>query len=141
MAHQGNEAMAVEGKRGCGFRKVGGLYMMGGKLGMPCCKLPRVLDVCPTCAGGIKQSRGWQWIDPRPWLRGLCVQARTIPCPAAVPDGLGERAGLLWIGTRFYSSPEIFAVEADKLGISRRIKAIPRGFELGIGCFWRTRAR
>ena len=57
--------MAVEARRGCGYRKVGGLYLMGGTGGMPCCKMPIPLHVCPTCHGGIKQTRGWSWIFNR----------------------------------------------------------------------------
>jgi hypothetical protein len=132
--------MAVEAKRGCGFRKVGGLYMVGGKLGAPCCKMPIPLHVCPTCSGGVKQTRGWTWIDPRPWLAKPCSSfvgigfGSTLPvfdCPAANPERLGERVGLLWIGGRFYSTPEDFAREANELGISRRLTAIPRNFKLG----------
>lgn len=131
--------MAAEAKRACGYRKVGGLYMMGGRLGGPCCKMPIPLHICPTCNQGVKQTRGWQWIDPKPWLEGPCadqrVQLRDFiggrACPAADPAGLGERVGLLWIGTQFYPTPEAFMAEADRLGLSRRITAVPRGFKLG----------
>jgi hypothetical protein len=122
--------MAQEVRRGCGYRKVGGLYLCGTALGMPCCKLPVELHICPTCNGGIKQTRGWQWIDPRPWLTGECVQTEQT-CPAANPARLGKRVGLLWIGARFYSTPADFMAEATVMGISRRITAVPRGFELG----------
>jgi hypothetical protein len=119
--------MAQEQRRGCGYRKVGGLYLCGGALGAPCCKLPLELHVCPICSGGIKQTRSWQWIDPRPWLTGDC----TLTCPAANPERLGDRVGLLWIGVRFYPTTVGFTAEAAVMGISRRITAVPRGFELG----------
>jgi hypothetical protein len=122
--------MAQEARRGCGYRKVGGLYLCGGGLGTPCCKLPIELHVCPTCNGGIKQTRSWQWIDPQPWLKGACTHAGRI-CPAADPGRLGERVGLLWIGARFYAMPADFMAEATAMGVSRRITAVPRGFELG----------
>lgn len=126
--------MAVEARRGCGFRKVGGLYLVGGTGGLPCCKLPIILHVCPTCNQGIKQSRGWQWIDPGPWLQGDCTEAiyaGSTGCPAADPSRLGDRVGLLWIGEKFYPTPESFTAEGERYGISRRIKAVPRGFKLG----------
>jgi hypothetical protein len=41
------------------------------------------------------------------------------------------RAGLLWVGTQFYSTIAEFEYEAKTLGISRRIATIPHGFELG----------
>lgn len=122
--------MAVEPKRGCGYRKVGGLYLVSGSGGMPCCKLPVPLTVCPTCNGGIKQSRGWTWINPQPFLKGVCL-IDDPRCVAENPAALGEHVGLLWIGERFYPTPAHFQNEAAKLGISRRIAAIPRGFEVG----------
>jgi hypothetical protein len=123
----------AEQKRGCGYRKVGGLYLVGDGTGLPCCKLPIPLHVCPTCNNGIKQSRGWQWIDPRPWLQGPCTSGlgMSIACGAADPARLGERVGLIWIGAGFYPNAGDFIAEADRQGISRRIAGIPKGFELG----------
>jgi hypothetical protein len=42
-----------------------------------------------------------------------------------------KKTGLLWIGAQFYPTPEDFLAEGAALGISRRIKAIPRNFVLG----------
>jgi hypothetical protein len=55
----------AEGERGCGRRKPGGIYLMGGKPSMPCGRLPFPLDRCPACDHGIKPSRGFTWISPR----------------------------------------------------------------------------
>ena len=41
------------------------------------------------------------------------------------------KAGLLWIGEQFYPTPGEFTREAEELGISRRISAVPRDFKLG----------
>lgn len=127
--------MASEARRGCGFRKIGGLYLVGPAWGSPCCKLPRELDVCPTCGAGIKQARGWTWIDAAAVFAGDCSGQnrdfdRTHFCPLAAPARLG-RIGLLWIGARFYRTPAHFDLEAHSLGISRRISAVPRGFKVG----------
>lgn len=123
--------MATEAKRACGYRKVGGLYMSSyTHEGIACCKLPIKLDICPTCNGGIKQTRAFQWIDPTPWLKGRCLKMH-LPCPAQFPEAMGERVGLLWVGEQFYAKPDDFIAEANRLGISRRVKAIPRGFKLG----------
>jgi hypothetical protein len=121
--------MARESRRACGYRKVGGLYLCSGGLGAPCCKLPIPLQICPTCNGGIKQTRGFQWIDPAPWLRGACTDKDL--CPAANPETLGERVGLIWIGAQFYPTPASFMTEAEAMGVSRRITAVPRTFKFG----------
>jgi hypothetical protein len=43
----------------------------------------------------------------------------------------GLRAGLLWIGAAFYPTPEAFMEEAQRMGVSRRISAVPRDFKVG----------
>jgi hypothetical protein len=124
--------MAQERRRGCGFRRVGGKYMVAGKPNAPCCRLPLELHVCPTCSQGIKQARGWTWIKPQQLFSkdagifaGMCNL-----CPLS-PQNLPERAGLLWVGEAFYPEPEDFMREAREQGISKRISAVPREFELG----------
>jgi len=51
-----------ESKRGCGWRKPGGLYLMADGPAELCGKLPIPLEICPSCGGGIKLSRGWTWV-------------------------------------------------------------------------------
>lgn len=135
--------MAVEAKRGCGYRKVGGLYLMGGKVSRPCGKLPFPLEVCPTCGGGIKQTRGWTWFEPEKLFANIRCALELHwekwrpgePCAGCVlNDQLIEtigRAGLLWIGKGFYKTTYDFVHESIDLGVCRRITAIPRGFVLG----------
>lgn len=125
--------MAVEAKRGCGYRKVGGLYLVDDGEGRACCKMPIELSVCPCCGGGIKQTRGWTWVDAgrlfpsTPCSSGLVEK---LACPAATPALMG-RVGLLWIGEKFYPRPVDFLTEASKLGISRRLSAVPREYRAG----------
>ena len=124
--------MAVEAKRGCGYRKVGGLYLVSGRMAASCCKLPIPLTICPCCGAGIKQTRGWTWVNPELLINaGGCLENRGGACPAANPALLGQRCGLLWIGRAFYKSVDDFSTEAAALGISRRLTAVPRGFEVG----------
>ncbi len=130
--------MAIEAKRGCGYRKVGGLYLVSGGLGEPCHRLPVSLTVCPTCHGGIKATRGWTWIasallEPGCLRIGRCDGGTDYHygwCPVC-NTGLRDRHGLLWVGEKYYADSEAFTVEANRLGVSRRISALPRGFELG----------
>jgi hypothetical protein len=42
-----------------------------------------------------------------------------------------QKVGLLWIGEAFYKSTHAFMEEARRLGISRRIPAVPNDFEAG----------
>ena len=133
-------SISSEGARGCGFRAVGGLYMMGGRLSAACGKLPIRLDRCLSCGAGIKFSRGFTWVDPVAIFEGgpcetsgdeitpgVVVRACAL-CPVANPP---ERAGLLWVGERFYPTPAHFTAEAEQMGVSKRISAIPRAFVLG----------
>jgi len=121
-----------EGKRGCGWRKGGGLYLVSGHLAKECGKLPIALIVCPTCGSGIKPSRGWTWINATQLLEGIkCKFEGTVDCavcPMSKPMG---RVGLIWIGEKFYATPAEFGREASMQGVSRRISTVPRDFKLG----------
>lgn len=120
---------SYEGKRGCGFRKPGALYLVSDGAGEPCSKLPFALEVCPTCGQGIKPSRGWTWIKPAEIMvpEWHDSDLHSSYCPLATgPD----KAGLVWIGSKYYTPAE-FRAEANSMGISRRINALPRGFEIG----------
>jgi hypothetical protein len=151
--------MAVEARRGCGFRKVGGLYLVGSGIGNACDRLPIPLEICPCCGHGIKATRGWTWVDIAGLVGGdhLVPETRMVSvgggwagypdeeketgnqipckCPAFCPlchnvANMGK-GGLLWIGLQFYPTIEAFEIEARTLGVSRRITAVPRGFEVG----------
>jgi len=124
--------MAVEARRACGYRKVGGLYLMGAGDGVACDRLPIRLSICPCCSQGIKQNRGWTWIDIALLVGGVHRDCGDeFPCPLCMATSEMGRAGLLWIGEKFYPTPEHFMREAQAMGISRRVSAIPRGFKVG----------
>lgn len=125
--------MAIEAKRGCGYRKVGGLYLVADGAGSPCCKMPLRLSVCPCCGEGVKQARGWTWIDAgKMFPAGGCVGDAITKsfCPVVNPALLG-RVGLLWVGEKFYPRPVDFLSEAATSGISRRLSKVPREFKAG----------
>jgi len=147
--------MAAEKKRGCGYRKIGGIYLCSDGVGEPCHRLPVPLDVCPTCHHGVKQTRGWTWLDWIAFSGGNCGGglnpayvlgaphcARCVVCTPELlglaPDKNGNtspelyrKVGLIWIGEKFYKTPNDFTREAVEQGISRRITAIPKGFKVG----------
>jgi hypothetical protein len=78
----------AEQRRGCGFRKEGGIYLIGEGAGSPCCRLPIALDRCPTCGGGIAQTRGWTWVD----LPALLAQTTTRGAQRELNDEVTEWA-------------------------------------------------
>lgn len=124
--------MAVEARRGCGYRKVGGLYLVGDGAGVACDRLPLPLTICPCCGHGFKQTRGWTWIDVNLLVAGVHRNCKDeFPCPLCMATSEMGKCGLLWIGKQFYPTPADFIKEAGELGISRRIGAVPRGFKVG----------
>lgn len=130
---------SYERQRGCGHRKGGGLYLVGGR-GEPCGKLPLPLEACPTCGGGIRFSRGWKWVAAPALFKdreGPCGPANPFgagrtcwSCPAAHPESWLGRCGLMWVGEKFYT-PEAFTLEAEQVGVSKRLAQIPTGFKPG----------
>lgn len=120
-------------QRGCGWRKEGGLYMIGGSLMSPCGKLPIPLTVCPCCNAGIKPTRGFTWVGKALVMNAYCLNEKhAITCRHCPPfDGSVDKLGLVWIGGSFYRTPDDFMREARDQGISRRIPAVPNDFIVG----------
>lgn len=140
-----------ETKRGCGYRKQGGLYMMSTGVSRDCGKLPLPLCTCPTCGAGIKPARGWTWVNadvlfadvkcryehnttivdgitPEDIIRAESPSDECQTCP--IHHGIGK-AGLLWIGEKFYPTSGAWVEEARHMGVSRRIPHVPKEFEIG----------
>lgn len=109
--------------------------------GLSCECLPIQLVACSHCGAGVKQSRGWQWLTVAQLkdsgTLGKCkkIDKHCPRCPACNPQLFekavpADKVGLLWIGGVYYS-PAAFLEEAKRLGVSRRIAAIPKGFVVG----------
>lgn len=130
----------TDSKRGCGWRKAGGMYLMSDGLGMSCPLLPHELHVCPTCGHGIKPTRGgWTWVDPDELMphhsdrrHNYQTTRRHAGCPLNDEELMGERAGLMWIGGSYYPTPESWLTEGREMGFSRRVSGVPRGLEVGV---------
>ena len=130
--------ISVESARGCGYRKAGkkgyGIYLMADAPSAPCGRLPFPLTVCPCCGAGVKPSRGFTWIMPEKLFMGTadtnCESPICYACPMNDLIGMGM-AGLIWIGEKFYPTAEHFRIEAQRMGISRKIPAVPTDFKIG----------
>lgn len=126
----------IEGPRGCGRRKQGGTYLVSDGPGRLCGRIPFPLENCPTCNHGIKLIRSWTWITIKPILDSLpdCIYSRSTgsaPCWSCPLHLVSGRVGLLTVGSRFYAMPADFMAEVEKMGLSRRIPAVPKDFVLG----------
>lgn len=123
--------MAVEQIRGCGWRKVNALYLVGDYTFHDTCdRMPFPLTVCPVCGQGIKVSRGFTQINPyRLW--GMHHGCKDLHRPCFLCDPTDELAYIMMVGAGNYETPQEFVREAIAQGISKRIPFIPKELELG----------
>lgn len=121
--------MAQEAKRGCGFRKVGGLYLCGDYKVIPCDRLPYPLICCPTCGSGIKLSRAFVEINPAA-LFGQHEGCQDVHQPCFVCQPNDDLAYIMTVGDKYYTPVE-FVEEARMIGISKRIPFIPKSLVIG----------
>lgn len=124
--------MAIEAKRGCGFRKIGGLYLVGDYIPVACDRMPVEIGACPVCGQGLHFTRSMTEIDPlRLWgIHQPCKDAPTcVMCypPSSLPD-LGHY--IMTVGKKYYS-PQSFLDEARRMGVSKRIPFVPKKLVLG----------
>ncbi|RCR67079.1 MULTISPECIES: hypothetical protein [Larkinella] len=118
-----------EQKRGCGYRKPGGFYFVAGKSARPCAKLPIEVSICPCCSQGIQFNRGFTWVSSVLIEQQPC---RLAGCSDCFPFKVMKRYGLMWVGEKFYKTPAAFSAEAAKMGVSKRLPFIPKGFTIGV---------
>jgi hypothetical protein len=143
--------MPVEGvveiqkfKRGCGFRYPG-LYLFGMGVAVSCDRLPLKIPICPCCGETIRQLRSVRIINPNKMYGKHLVYEVTdemlenpltvhktcdcdIGCPVCHPP---EKAGLMWIGERYYPTPKSFIQEARIAGVSKRVPVVPKEIKIG----------
>jgi hypothetical protein len=121
--------MAIERKRGCGFRKVGKTYLVGEGIFTACDRLPYPVGSCPVCGAGIPLTRGTIKINP------LKLFGYHQPCSDKWPDIMctprDEIAYIMTVGIKYYPMPQDFAREAMEMGVSKAIPTIPKKLELG----------
>jgi hypothetical protein len=137
--------MAVEPKRGCGYREIGGTYLVGSGILAECDRIPMPLpEACPCCNGGIKHTRTPRKIDAlKLWgEHEHCTEGeflyitpvlteRRIPSGCYVCHPTNDTAYIMGVGENHYPKPQDFVEEAVRLGVSKRIPAVPRDVVVG----------
>lgn len=136
--------MAVERKRGCGYRHVHGIYLVGGLFTIPCDRLPFPIRPCPVCGSGPHFTRGLAEIDPLAMFGthdvpvkvfagepGLEAEIKKVNCydkfrPCIMCDPSHDLAYILGVGEQFYPTPKHFMEEARVQGVSKRIAQVPK---------------
>lgn len=132
--------MAVEGGRGCGFRTVGGLYLMGGQGYQHCDRLKLEIPVCPCCGETLRPNRGIQPVNMMELVGLHDEEACNDPdaCRVCIPLDTALthcKDFIIWVGREYYTE-ESFNVEAHSMGISRKIPHIPEGLIVGESCIY-----
>ena len=127
-----DENLAIEPRRGCGYRTVGKLYLMGEGIGYPCPSLPLPFNECECCGYTPSFYRDFQWINKSyiKHIRKPTGKSCEPECPICYGVNDQSKYGLMWVGRKFYT-PEEFITEDKKLGICKAIKQKPKGLVLG----------
>ena len=138
--------MPVEGvkeitkfKRGCGFRSPG-LYLFGTGIAASCDRLPLKIPICPCCGETVRQLRSVRMFNPDkmfgkhnkhttdPYNDRIKTCGCDLGCPVCHPP---QKAGLMWIGERYYPTPRDFIKEALVAGVSKRVPVVPKELKIG----------
>lgn len=102
--------MSIEARRGCGFRKCGGIYVMGDLSDA----VPA--EFLPFCCE-FPFTRALQLVEGERLFR-------TCADPKAGGFGRFMKLGLMYVGSSFYT-PDSFLREAREMGVSKRVSSIP----------------
>lgn len=139
-----------ESERGCGFRHIGGLYLVSDPgIQLECDGLPLELEPCGCCGFEPPFSRNLQRIQAayiiqaerkkhgaiKSDLYEIDTYAKKCSCPPGCPICHPENQeipsfGLMFVGKQSYT-PRSFIDEAMSMGISKRIPEIPSWLILG----------
>jgi len=134
--------LPIEAKRGCGYRHVGALYLVGSGIHFSCDALPLEITPCPTCHFTIPFTRGFLWVHKDYlWYKTeghyysregcKCHHEGRLFCPICFPNkNIEDNALLMWCGSKYYT-PDEFVKEAQEMGVSKRIAEIPKDLVLG----------
>jgi hypothetical protein len=123
--------MSVEARRGCGFREVKKLYLVGEYTPVFCDRLPLPIGECPYCHQGIHFVRSFTKLDALKMfgLHGDVCKDEHRPC--FICDPTNKPSYVMMVGENSYPTPQDFMVEAEAQGISKKIPFIPKDMKLG----------
>jgi len=126
---------SAEQKRGCGYRAIGGLYLVSDPgFQLQCDGLPLKLEPCQCCGFEPAFSRNLQRINAK-YIAHIRAPHQSYDCscwkdcPICYPMEKGSY-GLMFVGKQSYT-PSSFIKEAVAQGVSKRIPEIPSWLELG----------
>jgi hypothetical protein len=89
---------------------------------------------CPHCLHDTQHTAEAVYCTEQPQAGALATK-ENCNCDRTSVDGFYApgmgRVGLLWVGGKYYPTPDSFTEEAARLGISRRLAQIPREFVVG----------
>ena len=133
--------MPIEEERGCGYRIVGKIYIVGEGIPAVCDNLPYPIEPCSGCGFVPQFTRGFTWLDKtyikqhagtKPGASTEVIWCNCIPnCPICLPgENDLEKYGLMWVGDKYYT-PEEFISESNSMGVSKAINKLPKDLVLG----------
>ncbi len=126
--------MAQEAKRGCGFRHVGSVYLVGDGVWGNCDRLPMEIKPCPGCGHFMRPGRALTSFNPQTYFKDHkgCGDNKFSHCLVCQPAD--EAAFIQSVGIQHYPKASDFSEEAHRLGVSRCVnwKKLPKGFKLGV---------
>lgn len=120
-------------ERGCGFRKAGGLYLMGHNVTLRECDRGLLhIKACPTCGERPRFTRGIASInfvtlfgEHKPHFGECKDDATCVVCHP--PRNVNHY--LMWVGRDYTMSS--FVDESELMGVSKRIAQVPADFVMG----------
>lgn len=121
---------AYEPIRGCGYRKVHGLYLVSPGMATACDRLPLPLTACECCGTIPRFNRSISRFNLSKYagMHEPCICSPYCSICRPFPDD--PPAFLMWVGKKYYTM-ESFHREAVSMGVSKRIPFIPVEFQLG----------
>lgn len=129
-----HKAVVVKFKteRGCGFRKAGGLYLVGHGVSRECDRGFLIINACPVCGERPRFTRGIAKIDFAELFgehKPPLTECKDPPSCIICHPRRDVNHYLMWVG-RDYTMTS-FVDEAIAMGVCKRIAQVPADFVVG----------